>query len=44
MLKLDPDYIRRILRQNTHEGLRLVKPSEWQAPQELPSIALRLAS
>ena len=44
MLKLDPDYIRRVLRQNSQEGLRLVKPSERQAPQEFPSLALRLAS
>ncbi len=42
MLKLDPDYIRRVL--NAQERLRLNKPSGQQLPQDFPAIALRLAS
>jgi hypothetical protein len=44
MLKLDPDYIRRVLRQNAQEPLRLVKPSEPQLPQDFLALPLRLAS
>ena len=44
MLKLDPDYIRRVLRQNAQERLQLVKSSEPQLPQDFPAVPLRLAS
>lgn len=44
MLKLDPDYIRRVLGQSAQERLRLVKPSEPQQPQDFSALPLRLAS
>jgi hypothetical protein len=44
MLKLDPDYIRRVLRQNAQELLGTNKPSGHQPPQDSPAIPLRLAS
>jgi hypothetical protein len=44
MLKLDPDYVRQMLRQDAQERLRLVKPSDRQVPQDFPALALRLAS
>ena len=43
MLKLDPDYIRRVLKQNAHEPL-LNQPYGQQPPSDFPAIALRLAS
>ena len=36
MLKIDPDYIRRVLRQNPQERLRLSKLSGQQLRQDLP--------
>jgi hypothetical protein len=42
MLKLDPDYVRRVLRQTTHE--RLNQSAGLQRSQDFPAIALRLAS
>ena len=44
MLKLDPDYMRRILRQNTQERLPLVTPPDRHVPHDFPGLALRLAS
>lgn len=44
MLKLHPDYIRRVLGQSAQERLRLVKPSEPQQPQDFSALPLRLAS
>jgi hypothetical protein len=43
MLKLDPDYIRRVLKQSEQERL-LNQLSEHQQPTDFPAIALRLAS
>jgi hypothetical protein len=40
MLKLDPDYIRRVLKQSAQERLL----AEQQPPPDFPAIALRLAS
>jgi hypothetical protein len=44
MLKLDPDYIRRVLTQNAQEQLRLVSSSEPQLAEDFSAPALRLAS
>ena len=41
MLKLDPDYLRRVLTENGQQRINLLKPSERQPIQESP---LRLAS
>ncbi len=43
MLKIEPDYIRRVLRHNPHERLRLSKLSRQELRQDLP-VGLRLAS
>jgi hypothetical protein len=43
MLKLDPDYIRRVLKQSEQERL-LNQLSEHPQPTDFPAIALRLAS
>lgn len=42
MLKIDPDYIRRVLRQNGR--MEVDKPTETRLSRDLPEIALRLAS
>jgi hypothetical protein len=42
MLKIDPDYIRRVLRHNPHEQLN--KLSSQELRQDLPAVGLRLAS
>ena len=42
MLKLDPDYIRRVLKQS--EQARLLDQLSEQQPSDFPAIALRLAS
>src|SRR4029077_15487979 len=44
MLKIDPDYIRRVVRQNTKECLRSSKLSGQPLRQDLPAVGLRLAS
>jgi hypothetical protein len=44
MLKLDPSYIRRVLRQNVQKRLRINEPSGQELPQDIATIPLRLAS
>ena len=44
ILKIDPDYIRRVLRKSVPELLPMTKPARWRLPQELTSISLRMAS
>lgn len=44
MLRIDPDYIRRVLRQNMTEPLPMNKRAGQRLPKDLPVIALRLAS
>ncbi|HXV82376.1 MAG TPA: hypothetical protein VEG60_21110 [Candidatus Binatia bacterium] len=44
ILKLDPDYIRRVLRQNGRELVEIKKPGGKRLSRDLPEIALRLAS
>ena len=44
MLKLDPNYIRRVLRQNAQERLQLNNLSGQLLPQDFPAVSLRLAS
>jgi hypothetical protein len=43
MLKLDPDYIRRVLKQSAQERL-LNQPAVQQPPPDFTAVALRLAS
>lgn len=43
LLRIDPDYIRRVLR-NVPEPLQTSKPIRRRLPQELTSMALRMAS
>ena len=44
ILKIDPDYIRRVLSKNLREPLQMTKPAGRRLPPELTSMALRLAS
>ena len=45
MLKIEPDYIRRVLRRNTQDRMQSNnKQSGLQFPQDLPPVRLRLAS
>jgi hypothetical protein len=44
MLKIDPDYIRRVLRKDVGEPLPIAKLARRRLPRELTSISLRMAS